>query len=605
MKRFLPLLLLLCAAPAPAQEYFEKHLAFPAGASPEEKIRLAAHLVPTPRQLAWQQLETTAFLHFGINTFTDREWGDGKESPRLFNPTDFDADQWIRTLRDAGFRMVILTAKHHDGFCLWPTRTTRHSVASSPWRGGCGDVVREVRNACERHGMKFGVYLSPWDRNAACYGDSPAYNRFFVEQLTELLTDYGRVDEVWFDGACGEGPDGRKQEYDWAAFYDTIHRLQPEAVTAIMGDDVRWVGNERGVGRETEWSATVLTPGGYARATEQNGRLNIDGISRDLGSRTLVERADELFWYPSEVDVSIRPGWFHHTAENGRVKSLKQLADIYFRSVGRNSVLLLNVPPDRRGRIHEADSIRLRELAGYLAETFADDRVLRGDKPWRGAAGKQRTYALRPGSRINTLLLQEDIARGQRVERFEAEALTPAGWTTVASGTTIGYKRLLRFPEIEASKLRIRLTGTRLEANILRVAAYRARPLKDEAEQPLRNDLPREQWRLVAERPLTLDLGRRAALEAVTYAPYDAEARPDMAYRYTLSVSDDSLSWRSVVADGEFGNIMHNPLPQTVALERGTAGRYLRIEATAPDGGPARILPEELGVTLGDANPER
>lgn len=605
MKRvvFLLFFLLLAggAAAQPETTSYVKHLTFPADATFEEKVELAARLVPTEQQLAWQRMELTAFLHFGINTFTNREWGDGTEDPSLFNPTAFDADQWIRTLKAAGFRMVILTAKHHDGFCLWPTKTTRHSVASSPWKQGRGDVVREVREACDRHGMKFGVYLSPWDRNAACYGDSPAYNRFFIEQLTELLSNYGEVHEVWFDGANGEGPNGKKQVYDWDAFYRTIRRLQPNAVTAIMGDDVRWVGNEKGIGRETEWSATVLTPGVYARAAENNRRLGVYGKAPDLGSRKMLENATELFWYPSEVDVSIRPGWFYHAAEDAKVKSLKHLVDIYFQSVGYNSVLLLNIPPDRRGRIHAADSTRLQEFAGYLGRTFSDDRVLEGEQLWIAPAGSQRVYDLRPASRINVVLLQEEIAAGQRVERFTVEVLTAAGWEKVGEGTTIGYKRLLRIPEVEASALRIRLTETRLEGRICRVGAFFAEPLADQTVQTTWNDLPREKWRILSESPLTVDLGRPVTLSAFTYAPANGEAKSDMAFRYTFSVSDDGRNWRTVISDGEFSNIENNPLPQTVAFPRKVVGRFVRLEATAPGGASARILPEELGVTLAAA----
>lgn len=348
-----------------AQEtYYEKHVAFPATATAAEKLDMASRLVPTPQQLEWQQMELTAFLHFGVNTFTGREWGDGTEGPNIFNPTALDCEQWVRTLKDAGFKMALITAKHHDGFCLWPTKTTRHSVASSPWKDGKGDVVRELRDACKKYGIKFGVYLSPWDRNASCYGDSPAYNQFFIEQLTELLTNYGEVHEVWFDGANGEGPNGKKQIYDWDAILRTIRRLQPKAVTAIMGDDVRWVGNEKGIGRETEWSATALTPGIYPRSGEQNKALGIYGKAKDLGGRDIVARATELFWYPSEVDVSIRPGWFYHADQDNQVKSLSHLVDIYFKSVGYNSVLLLNIPPDLRGRIHESDVQRLKEFSG-------------------------------------------------------------------------------------------------------------------------------------------------------------------------------------------------------------------------------------------------
>lgn len=598
-KGLLPLLMLgWCSCGPHTPPYAEKHLIFPAGSTPEEKIEMAAYLVPTPEQIAWQKLELTAFLHFGINTFTDREWGDGTEDPALFNPVDFDADQWVRTLQNAGFRMVILTAKHHDGFCLWPTKTTDYSVASALWRNGRGDVVRELREACDRHGMKFGVYLSPWDRHAPCYGDSPAYNRYFIEQLTELLTDYGTVHEVWFDGACGEGPDGRRQVYDWDAVLATIHRLQPQAVTAIMGDDIRWVGNERGVGRETEWSATPLVPGGYTRAEAENKALGINGTAKDLGSREIIAQATEMFWYPSEVDVSIRPGWFHHASEDAKVKTLSQLAEIYFASVGRNSVLLLNVPPDYRGRIHAADSVRLCEFARYLAESFADDRVAAGEALWEGTAGEACEYALKPQSRINAVLLQEDIAYGQRVEGFTVEVLTPDGWTTAATGTTIGYKRIVRFPEVEAAALRLRLTGTRTRARIVRVGAYAIRLLEATGTASFTNDLPRDTWTICAASPLTIDFGKEIRIAAFTYAPYHAEARPDMAYRYTLAASTDGTTWTPLVEQGEFGNIMHNPTAQTVQLAKPVAIRYLRLEGSSPDGGAARILPEELGITM-------
>ena len=282
---------LVCAfLGAQAQEYYEKQVTFPVGATLEQKVDMASRLVPTPQQLAWQQMEFTAFLHFGINTFTGNEWGSGKEDPAVFNPTELDCEQWVRSLKEGGFKMAIITAKHHDGFCLWPTKTTKHSVANSPWKNGKGDVVRELRDACDKYGIKFGVYLSPWDRNAECYGDSPAYNKFFIEQLTELLTNYGEVHEVWFDGANGEGPNGKKQIYDWDAILKTIRRLQPKAVTAIMGDDVRWVGNERGIGRETEWSATALMPHSYAGADESYAKLGIKGTGKDLGSRALLEK---------------------------------------------------------------------------------------------------------------------------------------------------------------------------------------------------------------------------------------------------------------------------------------------------------------------------
>ncbi|MCX7006821.1 MAG: alpha-L-fucosidase, partial [Kiritimatiellaeota bacterium] len=284
--------------------------------------------VPSPEQLAWQRMELTMFLHFGVNTFSDREWGTGKEEEQSFNPTALDCRQWARTAKAAGFKLLILTAKHHDGFCLWPTKLTEHCVRNSPWKNGQGDVARKFVEACHAEGLKVGLYLSPWDRNNPKYG-SDAYNDYFVGQLTELLTNYGPVDEMWFDGACGEGPNGKKQVYDWPRYYATIRKLMPHALIAISGPDIRWVGNESGVARLGEKSAQR---GGTPRCA------------------------------PAECDVSIRPGWFYHATEDAKVKSLAKLIEIYFASVGRNSSLLLNVPPDRRGLMAEPDVARLKEF---------------------------------------------------------------------------------------------------------------------------------------------------------------------------------------------------------------------------------------------------
>ena len=594
------LLAAICTA-GQAQEkndYYVKHVEFPQGATLEQKVDMAARLVPTPQQLEWQQMELTAFLHFGINTFTEREWGDGKENPALFNPTDFDAEQWVRSLKEAGFKMAILTAKHHDGFCLWPTKTTGHSVAASPWKDGKGDVVRELRDACDKYGIKFGVYLSPWDRNASCYGDSPKYNEFFIEQLTELLTNYGEVHEVWFDGANGEGPNGKKQEYDWTAILSTIRRLQPRAVTAIMGDDVRWVGNERGLGRETEWSATVLTPGTYARCEEQNKALGVKATSKDLGGRDMLVNAKELFWYPSEVDVSIRPGWFYHQQEDNQVKSLKHLTDIYFKSVGYNSVLLLNIPSDQRGRISDADVNRLKEFADYRKEIFADNRVKGGLKAWTARPGDTRVYQLKPKSEINVVMLREDISKGQRMEAFTVEALTADGWKEIAKGTTVGYKRLIRIPAVEARQLRVKVDACRLAANISEVAAYYARPLEESAAKENWNDLPRTAWKQVTAAPLVIDLGKAVDMTGFVYAPANAEAKPTMAFRYKFYISTNGRDWKEVPTTGEFSNIMHNPVPQTVSFGNKVSARYIKLDATTPDATPARVDLKEIGIRL-------
>ena len=470
-------LALLSCTSTPQPTIYTQHVVFPEGATLNEKVSMISRLVPSEGQLSWQQLELSAFIHFGMNTFTGSEWGSGKDSPELFNPTELDCEQWVRTLKEGGFRLVILTAKHHDGFCLWPTATTDYSVKQSPWREGKGDVVRELRDACLKYDMKFGVYLSPWDRNAKSYGDSPAYNKLYIAQLTELLTQYGHIDEVWFDGACGEGENGRKQEYDWIAILRCVEEHQPNAVTAIMGDDIRWVGNEGGVGRETEWSATMIAPGSYVDKVAENKRLGLEEMSKDLGSRELLKEAKEAYWYPSEVDVSIRPGWFYHSEEDGKVRSIENLVEIYYRSVGSNSVLLLNIPPDKRGLIHEIDAARIKEFGAYIKQTFAKSYIANLNKTWRATAGESREFEIKKGAKVNTLLLQEDIAEGQRVESFLVECFEGDEWRELCTGTTIGYKRLLRFDDCHAERLRITITQTRATANIKSVGLYYAEPI--------------------------------------------------------------------------------------------------------------------------------
>lgn len=601
-----------------AQEtYYEKHVAFPADATVTEKIEMASRLVPTPQQLEWQRMELTAFLHFGVNTFTGREWGDGTEDPAIFNPTSLDCEQWVRTLKESGFKMAIITAKHHDGFCLWPTKTTRHSVASSSWKGGKGDVVRELRDACKKYGIKFGVYLSPWDRNASCYGDSPAYNQFFIEQLTELLTNYGEVHEVWFDGANGEGPNGKKQIYDWDAILKTIRRLQPKAVTAIMGDDVRWVGNEKGIGRETEWSATALTPGIYPRSGEQNKELGIFGKAKDLGGRDIVARATELFWYPSEVDVSIRPGWFYHADQDKQVKSLNHLTDIYFKSVGYNSVLLLNIPPDLRGLINENDVQRLKEFSSYLKKTFARNYVLKGNEAWHGTSGTVRQYDIQKEALVNAFMIQEDISKGQRVESFLVEAYKDGSWIHMAEGTTIGYKRLVRFSDTRPERIRVTIRSARGVANVAAVGLFYAEPLADKNEEVQLSDVPVDGWQVVggnadsrkaidgdrktvwrasALTPLVVDMGDKVEVSGFSYAPSIGEDLTGTIYKYAFYVSLDGQSWTKCEASGEFSNIMHNPVPYFVRFGKTYPARYFKLEPLSEINNKNVVTVGEVGI---------
>jgi len=404
--------------------------------------------LPSPQQLAWQRYELIAFAHFGMNTFTDREWGEGSEDPKRFNPSDFEAPQWASVLKEAGVKLLILTAKHHDGFCLWPSRFTEHCVRNSPWRGGKGDAVREVVDALREKQIRVGLYLSPWDRNQPTYGDSPKYNQFFRNQLRELLTNYGPIDEVWFDGACGEGPNGRKQVYDWPSYYALIRELQPRALIAISGPDIRWVGNESGVARDDESS--------------------------------VVKRDGQLAWHPAECDVSIRPGWFYHAAEDGKVKSLAALADIYFKSVGRNSVLLLNIPPDQRGRIADPDVARLREFGAFIDQLYATDYIKSAAvtaSSRRDAAGHEKhlvdgdlttcwtpaegqgigsvEFDLGQARTFNVARIQEDIALGERVEAYRVEVFAGDKWRPITAGRVIGHKQLRRFPAVTAQHVRL------------------------------------------------------------------------------------------------------------------------------------------------------
>lgn len=574
------------------KKYFEKELTFPQDITPEQKVKFSAYLTPTERQYEWQQLELTAFIHFGMNTFTGREWGDGKEDPQLFNPTDFNAEQWVTSLQDAGFKMLIITAKHHDGFCLWPTETTNHSVKASPWREGSGDVVREVKNACDKHGMKFGVYLSPWDRNAESYGDSPRYNAMFVDQLKELLTNYGEVHEVWFDGANAEGPNGRRQEYDWARFYHVIDSLQPKAVKAIMGNDVRWVGNESGLGRETEWSVTPLNPDINEAIKAENKRLDINPMAKDLGSRDLIAQAKTLYWYPSEVDVSIRPGWFYHPEQDHQVKTLQQLVDIYYQSVGMNSVLLLNIPPDKRGLLHEVDVARLKEFGEYIRNTFDTNKLTNGKAAWTAQNGDSKEFST-TGDTINTIMLQEDIRKGQRVEVFKVEGLINNEWLKLAEGTTIGYKRLLKFDDCAPAKIRVTVLETREKANISNVGAYRALPVTEASEDVTLSDISKEKWKATSNNPLVVNLGETVSVKGFTYKPVNNR---ESVFNYAFSVSNDGDSWTEL-KKGEFSNIKNNPIPQIIRFDNAVNAGYIRFETiTGADGGKPSVTIDQIGI---------
>ncbi|KAF0140672.1 MAG: alpha-L-fucosidase 1 [Stygiobacter sp.] len=477
--------------------------------SKDEILKKAANVTPSKIQYEWQKLEFTAFIHFGINTFYDAEWGRKDYDISKFNPTELDVNQWTSTLKAAGVKLVLLTTKHHDGFCLWQTKLTDYSIANTPFQNGKSDIVRDLSIACKRAGLKFGVYLSPWDMHEPTYG-TDEYNKYFVNQLTELLTNYGEIAEVWFDGACGEGTNGKKQVYDWQSYYKTIRKLQPNAVIAIMGPDVRWVGTESGYGRKTEWSVLPGSSSSQSEIADNSQQQKLDAafvprdlMNEDLGSREKIYAATSLIWYPAEIDVSIRNGWFYHTHDDGSVKSPEKLVDIYYNSVGLNGVLLLNIPPDKRGLIHENDVKALRGMKKILDETFsanfARNASADASSTKKGLPAKNilddnlETYwsaeenvsqasielTFEKEQKFNTAMLQENVLIGQRIEKFHLEYWNGLSWKTFVEGTTVGYKRLLRFSAITADRIRIVIDESRLNPTLASFGLYLAPETKE------------------------------------------------------------------------------------------------------------------------------
>jgi alpha-L-fucosidase len=436
--------------------------------------------VPTEAQLAWHEMEMNAFIHFTTNTFTDKEWGFGDEDPKIFNPATVDAKQWIKTLKETGVKGVILTCKHHDGFCLWPSKYTNHSVKQSPWLNGKGDVVKEVSAACKEAGLKFGIYLSPWDRNHADYG-TPLYIEYYRNQLKELYESYGPVFEMWFDGANGgDGYYGGKREkrsikgatyYDWPNTLKLVQSYEPNIIFfSDAGPGVRWVGNEKGEAGETNWCTISID-------TLFAGKAGIEKLLNE-GSENGTK------WVPAETDVSIRPGWFYHAKEDSLVKSAERLFEIYLTSVGRGSTLLLNVPPDRRGLIHENDVKSLQGFRALLKQEFKKNLTLEANvksSEYRGGDEKyspknlidsnKETYwttdeektsgsieiEFKQPQTVKYILLQEYIKLGQRVKKFEVKIWKDNQWQSAASATTIGYKRILKIDPVETNKIQINI----------------------------------------------------------------------------------------------------------------------------------------------------
>lgn len=578
--------------------------------------------VPEPKQVEWQQMETYAFIHFGLNTFNDREWGYGDTDPKTFNPTNLDCEQWAQTLVKAGMKGVILTAKHHDGFCLWPFEGTDYSVKNSPWKNGQGNVVKELSEACKKYGLKFAVYLSPWDRHQANYG-TPEYLPYFYAQLHDLLTNYGPVFEVWFDGA--NGGDGwyggakdirtidRKNYYNYPRIYEMLDSIQPQAIIfSDGGPGCRWVGNEKGFAGATNWS--FLRKGKVHPGYDKSYELQYG-------------HPDGNQWVPAECDVSIRPGWFYHPEEDDRVKSPDQLVDLYYRSVGHNATLLLNFPVDRRGLIHPVDSanaVRFHEMiqqqlktnlvAGmtpkvsnerggdFVASALTDDNF---DTYWAtedGVTTADIEFSFDTPTRMNRMMLQEYIPLGQRVKAFVVEYLDKDTWLPVKLNeetTTIGYKRLLRFETVETKGIRIRITDARGPLCLSNVGVYDAGNVSDsfvekvediESVPYLLPDVKAEETAKASDKQaqttcfvegdrLLIDLQEERLVSSLHFLPDQGEPNKGLIANYEIRVGTSKDAVNQLVKSGEFSNIQNNPVMQSVFFTPVKA-RYIELKAT-------------------------
>ena len=553
--------------------------------------------VPTENQLRWQEMEMYAFIHYSLNTYTDEEWGVGNEDLKLFNPSDLDCRQWARVCKQAGMKGIIFTAKHHCGFCMWPSEYTEYSVKNTPWKDGKGDVVRELADACREEGLKFAVYLSPWDRNHKDYG-KPEYITYFRNQLRELLTNYGDIFEVWFDGANGgDGWYGGANEtrkidgktyYGWAETFRMIRELQPNAVIWNDGGDrgdLRWVGTEAGNVGETNWS---LMPG---KGDTPYHMLHFG-----------VEDGD--VWCPGETNTSIRPGWFYHETEDEHVKSLSKLMDTYYKSVGRNSCLLLNFPIAPNGRIHPNDSLRGIAFNKMIHEVFKEDLIENGE--WRmenSAAQKEAdanhsqfpifNFQFKNPTAFNRFVVEEDIRYGQRVKRFALEAEVNGKWVPLddelvtsrpsmqgggggGSLTTIGHRRIVCFPTVKATRLRFTVLDAKCNPIIKRTSVFLAPELTADIPDSGEKKSSGLHYFFSNPKQMMIDYETEQTITAFRYLP-PQDTKEGMVTHYSLWASTDWANWTKV-ASGEFSNIVNNPIWQTIKFTPVKA-KILRFEA--------------------------
>ncbi|EGJ99883.1 alpha-L-fucosidase [Dysgonomonas gadei] len=577
----------------------------------EVKEPTAYGALPTEQQIKWQELEYYMFIHLGPNTFTDVEWGDGKEDPKIFNPTDLNTDQWAATAKAAGMKAIIITAKHHDGFCLWPSEYSTHTVRESKWKDGKGDILKDLAESCEKYGLLLGVYLSPWDQNHPAY-NTPEYNQIFANTLNEVHSNYGDIFEQWFDGA-NDGTS--RQVYDWDLFHKTVFEKHPHAIIfSDVGPGCRWVGNERGYAGETNWSminAEGYTPGANAP--------DIKTLNEGL--------PDGKEWIPAEVDVSIRPGWFYSPATDDKVKSVSHLMDIYYSSVGRNGNLLLNVPPDRRGQIHPNDSIRLMEfkearekalqtnLAKDVKATVSNTRgnsdkysasnLFDGDKStyWATDDGiKTASIEVDFGKTVmfNRILLQEHIVLGQRIAEFDVKYWNDKEqiWSDLASATTIGYKRILCTPQVSSSKIKIGITKSLAEPLLNNLEVYNAPEIVSsitEGERqinrkdvksvikPSKDNITTKKkdgtilYTEKKEKPTIIEMDRESLIRGFKFTP-DISGEKGTIQRYNCYYSFNGMEWKTVISNGIFNNIKNNPMTQEVSFPTAVRAKFIKIE---------------------------
>lgn len=595
-------------------------VSMPPGATAEQVTELAVTVRPSYRQIDYQQREMLGFIHIGMNTFTEREWGDGKENPAIFNPSELDADEWVRTYKDAGVTAVILVAKHHDGFCMWPSKYTDHTVAASPWRDGKGDMVREFADACRRHDMKLCLYLSPWDMHETSYG-TEAYNDFYIHQIEELLTNYGPVYLLWFDGAGTDAAtSGKEMPFDWERIFTRARQLQPDVLLSGNAPDVRWIGNEMGKGRSTEWSVQGVDEEQVLFGSLKGYVHNLP----DLGSIENLMTKKRLVWYPSRGGLPLRKGWFYNARDENAGKTLDYIVNSYFVLVGQNSNVLLNMSPDKTGRFPAGDTAKLLRFGSLIkqmkskdfaagaqavplseweewnASTLTDSVPFSSWNTARGIKSASLKLRLKERSTFNVVRLQENVRDfGQRVEGFAVDAHINGAWQQIGEGTTIGFRRMLRLPQpITTDSLRIRITDARVSVSLAGVSCFLLPEYEDMANEgyysnPILSRIKLQDiegddaeglgnanvvWRgkiTGKKAAFVFETDGTASFNSISYLP--AQSSSNHVENYAVYLSDNGSDWSECVASGRFGNVVNNPVEQRVNFPA-TRSRYVKLE---------------------------